>query len=208
MRTDDNAGDWRGLDSPVQMPRYAAIAEILHDFHADKNVLDVGCGEALFRTYLPKDANYKGIEQSALAAGSALKHDASIKVIHTSAEEFEPCGEHFDSIVFNEMLYYTENPVGLLRKYVKFLHREGVMLCSIYQKQGDVSLKGRVKRLLHGQLLPSNVSCEKMVRAFMTREGWPILADRIVSVPGCPAPWHIWLARPLVPTVTGKSNGI
>ena len=208
MRKDDNAGDWRGLDSSVQIPRYAAIAEILRQFRADGNVLDVGCGEALLRAYLPKDVSYTGIEPSALAAGSASKRDASIKVIHTSAEEFEAHGERFDSVVFNEMLYYTENPIGLLRKYVKLLHQDGVMLCSIYQKEGSVSLKSRVKRLLQGQLLPSNIACEKIVRDFMGRQEWPILSDRIVSVPGCPAPWHIWLVKPLDPTVFRKLDGI
>jgi SAM-dependent methyltransferase len=204
----DNAGDWRGLDSAVQVPRYTAIAEILRDFHVDKNVLDVGCGEALLRAYLPKDANYMGIEQSALAAGSALQRDASIKVIHTSAEEFEPRDERFDSIVFNEMLYYTENPVGLLRKYMKFLHREGVILCSIYQKQGGVSFMQRMRYLVNHRFPLSAVNCEKKVRTFMQRERWPILTNRIVSVPGCAAPWHIWLARPIERSVSGKFDGI
>lgn len=208
MRKDDNAGDWRGLDSPVQIPRYTAIAEILRDFRADRNVLDVGCGEALLRAYLPTDVNYTGIEPSAHAAGSASKRDASIKVIHTSAEEYEGRGERFDSVVFNEMLYYTENPVGLLKKYVKLLHRDGVILCSIYQKDGGISVKSRVKHLLQGGLLPSNIDCEKMVRSFMGREGWPILSDRIVSATGCPAPWHIWLARPTDPTVSRISESI
>ena len=47
IRYDENAGDWQGLDSQDQAPRYLEIASILKNFGADLDVLDVGCGEAL-----------------------------------------------------------------------------------------------------------------------------------------------------------------
>ncbi len=57
---DDEAGDWQELDSPRQTPRYVAIADILNSVSADSDLLDVGCGEAMLRTYLPKNCNYTG----------------------------------------------------------------------------------------------------------------------------------------------------
>ena len=83
---DDNAGDWQGLDSAVQAPRYAAIAQILHTFQADSKVLDIGCGEAVLRSWLPKDVSYTGIEPSSLAERKAVARNASDRIIHTSGK--------------------------------------------------------------------------------------------------------------------------
>lgn len=191
------AGDWQGLDASTQIPRYSTIAEILHSFRADRKVLDVGCGEALLHAWLPKDADYTGIEPSdAAITRITLDPDSKAKIIHTSAERFEVYGEFFDSIVFNEMLYYAADPVGLLRKYATFVPHGGVILCSIYQKPGNVSLRCRLRRFLDPRRSLSNVHCEKMVRAFMLRKAWPILDDRVIAMPGSSSGWHIWLAKP------------
>lgn len=82
----DEAGDWRELDSSTQTPRYATIAEMLHNFNVDGAVLDVGCGEALLRAWLPKDASYTGIEPSAAAVRIALERNPSAKIIHKGGE--------------------------------------------------------------------------------------------------------------------------
>jgi SAM-dependent methyltransferase len=192
----DNAGDWEGLDSVEQAPRYAAIVELLCAFQAELKVLDVGCGEGVLRSWLPMDTNYTGIERSSLATQKAIERDASARIIHTSAESFDPCGERFASIVFNEMLYYAADPVGLLQRYSRWLWHGGVMLCSIYQKPGPVSLKRRLWHLLDHRRPISNIHCTDMVRDFMAHERWPILNDRVVAIPGTAAQWHIWLARP------------
>src|SRR5262249_35549286 len=71
------AGDWQGADSPTHAPRYAAIAEILHSFSAARSVLDVGCGEAELRAWLPKDASYIGIEPSGAAVQIATERNPS-----------------------------------------------------------------------------------------------------------------------------------
>lgn len=191
----DEKGDWRGLDSPTQAPRYVAIAEILHGFKANGSVLDVGCGEALLRTHLPKATSYTGIERSATAAQIAIERNAST-IVHTEAESFDPLGERFDSIVFNEMLYYLADPVGLLRKYAAFLRPGGAILCSVFQKPGEASLKSRLWHWIDHRRPLSAVHCAKMVRGFMTREGWSILDDRAVTIPGTSLQWHIWLATP------------
>src|SRR5438552_645529 len=98
------AGDWKGLDSPAQVARYLTIGESLKKYNC-KSVLDVGCGEAVLRAWLPEDAAYLGLEASALAVREAMKRDSAAKVIHEMAESFDPRGQRFDCIVFNEMLY-------------------------------------------------------------------------------------------------------
>ncbi len=192
----DEAGDWRGLDSPTDALRYAAIAEILDSFRGDGSVLDVGCGEALLRAYLPVDSKYTGIEASATAVRMALERNPATKIIHARAESFDARGDCFDSIVFNEMLYYVTDPVGLLRKYIALLRSPGMILCSIYQKPGAVPMRRKLRHWLDRRRPISNIHCEQMARDFMAREGWPILEDRIVMSPGGTTRWHIWLATP------------
>jgi SAM-dependent methyltransferase len=193
----EQAGDWQGSDSLTHAPRYDTVASILRKFGADMSVLDVGCGEAMLRARLPKNTRYVGIERSGAAARIALKRTDSINIIRTTAESFDSRGERFDSIVFNEMLYYAHDPIGLLKKYAFLLREGGVILCSIYQKRGTNSLRSRLLHYLDRRRPISNVHCEKMVRAFMTNEAWPILEDQAVAIPGHVSLWwHIWLTRP------------
>ena len=193
---EDTAGDWQGLDSPGQAPRYAAIAEMLRRLQADAKVLDVGCGEGVLRSWLPARASYTGIERSRLAARSAAAAAPSAVVVNASAEQYEASAEHFDSIVFSEMLYYVSDPVGLVRRYVPLLSPGGLILCSIYQSPKRVRLRSLVWRVLDPRRPLSAIHCEKMVRAFMKRDGWQILDDRTVPLPDGDHHWHVWAARP------------
>jgi len=198
-RWNDDVGEWRGLDSLGQAPRYAAIAEILHTFNSDRKVLDVGCGEGVLRGWLPEYTDYTGIERSSLAVQIAVERNSLAKIIHTSAERFDARGERFASIVFNEMLYYTADPVGLLRKYAALLWQGGVILCSIYEKPKvgkETSWRRKLWHFFDHRCPLSNVHCAAMVRSFVAREAWPILEDRTVATPGGSSAWHIWLATP------------
>ena len=195
---DDNFGDWQGLASSNDAPRYSAIAEMLRQSNLGRQVLDIGSGEGLLRAWLPSDCVYLGIERSALAIqnAQALNHFASASFVHVDAERFDSHVRQFDSIVFNEMLYYSADPVGLVRKYSALLQPSGGMLCSIFQKAGGVSLRRRLRHFFDRRRPLSNIHCERMVRAYMAREDWRILDDREVGSPERSRRWHIWLARP------------
>lgn len=192
----DQAGNWQHLDLPKENPRYAAIAEILRKSRADRRVLDVGCGMGLLRGWLPADAVYTGIEPSAGAIQAARSRHASANLVHASAERFDARGEEYDSIVFNEMLYYVADPLWVLRKYASMLKDGGVMLCSIYQNPSRTLIKRWLRHWLGGRKPYSNAHCTKVIRTFMASEGWPIIEDRRVAVPGRASEWHIWLAKP------------
>ena len=114
-------------------------------------------------------------------------------------EKFDARGERFATIVFNEMLYYTADPVGLLRKYSALLWQGGVVLCSIYEKPWtgkETSLRRKLWHFFDRRCPVSNLHCAAMVRTFLAREAWPILEDRTVPTPGGLSAWHIWLAIP------------
>jgi predicted TPR repeat methyltransferase len=201
----DEAGDWQKLDSSTQEPRYVAIVEMLREFEADRSVLDIGCGKALLRTWLPKDVDYTGVERSGAAVRAGRELHSSARIIHAAAETFNAEGKRFGTIVFNEMLYYAADPVGLLARYAPLLWEGGMILCSIYQNPRRVSLKRRLRRCLNHRLPLSNTHCEKMVRDFMARKAWQILASRSVTM-GTSAQCHIWLARPPLLSLAGVAG--
>lgn len=197
MRPDKpELGDWQGLNSPGQNPRYRTISEMLRRHDCDQSVLDVGCGEALLRSWLPDHSAYTGIEPSSSAAQIARARNPSARIIHSSAEEFEPPVAGFASIVFNEMLYYAHDPVGLLQKYSAAAQSSRAILCSVYQKPESPSLKRRLWNWIDRRRPLSNLHCEQIVRDFMMRARWTILDDRSVLMPGTSQSWHIWLAAP------------
>lgn len=192
----DESGDWQGLASVAQVPRYQQIANLIERYCPNGSVLDIGCGGAVLRDYLSAGVKYLGIEPSARAAESARALNGGDSVVHSTGEDFDPGKDRWDAIVFNEVLYYSPDPIALLEKYAKLLRPYGVIIVSIYQKPESFSLKGRLKGLVRRHL--SNVGCTKMVYQYMVREGWLIEYDELVVIPGTSdrQHWRIWQARP------------
>jgi 2-polyprenyl-3-methyl-5-hydroxy-6-metoxy-1,4-benzoquinol methylase len=192
----DDSGDWRGLESSVQRPRYQAMAQIIERFHPDGRVLDIGCGEAVLWDYLPRKIEYFGIERSGKAAESARRRCVRDCVVQTTAEQFDPSARQWDSIVFNEMLYYCPDPVFLLEKYAKALSPTGVIIVSIYQKPGT-SAKRRLAHLLNRRRPMSNTHCTKMVQRFVAQRGWTVEQVSSVPIPGGTSSWWVCVTRPV-----------
>jgi predicted TPR repeat methyltransferase len=147
--------------------------------------------------YLPKSIQYLGIEPSAKAAASACERYAWDRVLHITAEQFDPGERQWDCIVFNEVLYYCSHPLSLLEKYAKAASSEGIIIVSIYQKPGT-PLKQRLRYLLSPNRPLSNQHCTKMVREFIVRHGWRIEEDNLVARPGSSGTWWICAAKPCV----------
>lgn len=181
----DEFGDWQGLASAEQAPRYQHIARLVTTF-SRRHVLDVGCGEAVLRNYLPPSLPYLGIEPSAKALNG--RND----IANATAEDFVAGGNRWDCIVFNEVLYYSRDPLYLLRKYAQFLLPDGKIIISIYQKPEALSLKTRLLRYLHPHRPVSNLHCTQMVSDFISRQRWVIETDDLVA-----GRWRIWTTRPL-----------
>lgn len=196
LKHDDESGDWQGLDARVQAPRYAAIVALVRRFHPGGELLDVGCGEAWLHDWLTNEVVYRGIEPSATAIRRALVRQPRLDLVHTAAEAFNPGGARLGTVVFNEVLYYARNPVGLVRRYAPFLGRQGIVICSIFQKTERISWRRRLAHLLDPRRPLSNVDCTRRVHEFMVRHGWEMLEDHRVPIDHTGAHWRIWVARP------------
>lgn len=195
MYRDPEKGDWRGLGADSQSPRYSAIVDMLGGIEAGCRVLDVGCGEGVLRSWLPDDIRYIGIDPSDAAVALAQEKFPLDEFHCVPAEEFSLPQGHLDLVVFNEMLYYTRNPVGVVERYQSFLAPAGKMLISVYQKPGVVPIRRRILRALGIRRAVSNRHTEEIVRDFMMRDGCEVIDDRTVPVPNVEANWNIWLSR-------------
>jgi len=192
----DLAGDWQGLTSPAQARRYESIAEVIQSYCPAESILDVGCGEALLRDYLPGSVRYTGIEPSALAVQSARAKSERGHIIHVRCEDWEPRGREWDCIVFNEVLYYLEDPVGLLAKYAQSVSHEGIVVISILQKGDRPSMKSHLLHLLDRRRPLSNVHCTNLVCGFMSQHSWALERDSLIPTADGNRHWRLIVARP------------
>lgn len=128
------AGQWDYMRK--EEARYATIVDSIAKFGAEGAILDVGCGEGILFQHvqacnLPY-MRYVGVDISEVAiARLAHLNDARHEFIQGDGDTYAPSGR-FNVIVFNESLYYLQEPLGALHRYSKALKPGGVILISTY----------------------------------------------------------------------------
>ena len=127
-------GRWIYLNGLQQMTRYSVIAGYLHTLKNGGCMLDVGCGEGILLARLG-DANYEkfvGIDWSHVAIEQAQKRQYPRSVfVQADAQCFVP-DETFDAIIFNEVLYYFDEPLALAQRYRAWLRPGGLFITSLF----------------------------------------------------------------------------
>jgi 2-polyprenyl-3-methyl-5-hydroxy-6-metoxy-1,4-benzoquinol methylase len=116
--------------------RYEAIVDGIVRFGAGGSILDVGCGEGILFQHVQASnrpyQRYVGVDISEVAiAKLAHLNDARHQFSQGNGDTYEPAAL-FDVIVFNESLYYLEEPLLALRRYSTALTSGGVILVSTY----------------------------------------------------------------------------
>jgi 2-polyprenyl-6-hydroxyphenyl methylase/3-demethylubiquinone-9 3-methyltransferase len=125
-------GMWDGLRDQ-EMERILVAKDMLERYVNGGNVLEIGCGEGIFFNQIPENiySFYEGIDISKVAID---KIEPSFKSLFKVAdmETYQPNKETYSVIVFNEVLYYSNNPINLLRRYSKFLDDKGILIIGMY----------------------------------------------------------------------------
>lgn len=126
---------WAFLRDLGAVPQRGIVAGYVQHLAPEGRVLDVGCGEGLLLTCLGPGVKYTGVDLSGQAIARARRDFGDRAVFHEAdATTFQPEGL-FDVIVFNESLYYMNDPGGVVRRYESFLAPGGYIIISMYEVQ-------------------------------------------------------------------------
>lgn len=140
-------GGWEFMRRLDELARYSVIAGYLHALKPGGSVLDVGSGEGLLADHLRPFgySRYLGVDLSEAAIRQAAgRRDDATAFAAADAEAYTPPGR-WDAVVFNECVYYFNDPVGTVERYRGFLAEGGVFIVSTFRsRRADVI----VRRLL------------------------------------------------------------
>lgn len=118
-----------------ELAHYSVLAGYMKALKEGASVLDVGCGDGILRTHLHAESfsRYVGIDFPEAIARANSRADSRTSFRAADMRAFVSA-ERFDVIVFNESLYYVDDPIGELRRYTGFLEKNGVFLVSMHRK--------------------------------------------------------------------------
>ena len=113
--------------------RYEAIADRIKAEGGDTGILDLGCGTGELVKYLTGIISYIGVDFSEIAIETARKlhREENYSFVCEDIDKYTPT-DKMGVIVFNESLYYLDDPIRTLGRYMSFLSPDGLMLISIH----------------------------------------------------------------------------
>jgi SAM-dependent methyltransferase len=144
----ESGDDVKRIDA-AEEPRYAAISELTAKVAAVPSVLDLGCGSGLLYASLRDRQihDYTGVDLSASAITLARRFaDDRTKFVAADIRVWNP-PNGYDAIVFNEVLYYLEDPLHVVKRYLPALRPGGALLVSMYHPRSvrQFALRFRVR---------------------------------------------------------------
>ena len=137
------SGFWNYLSDKREAPRYLAILEMLQKMEPNSglSILDIGCGQGVLYSFLNDKlsgliSHYTGIDISAKAIEMATLTYPGVDFRKLDFDKSR-LDEKYDIIVFNEVLYYLQNPLKAINKAVhNNLTEKGCILISMHEYHG------------------------------------------------------------------------
>jgi len=144
------SGRWDFLAQLSELARFSVLAGYICHLKPGGAVLDTGCGQGLLLSRLPSAlySRYVGIDLagSAIAVAQKQQQDARAAFLVADCESYAP-DEHFDVIVFNEVLCCLVDPLRTVERYAGFLNPGGLLLVSMCTAaRGSATILWRLKR--------------------------------------------------------------
>lgn len=128
-----NKWDW--LESLDELPRYSLLIGGHRYHNPGGSILDLGSGQGyLLKRFSPQDySTYLAVDFSGAALASIQTND-KISKAEADITKFVPT-QKYDTIIFNESLYYVKNPLEVLKRYFDFVSPTGVIFVSIHVRK-------------------------------------------------------------------------
>lgn len=149
-------GVWkRRLAADDERLRYETLTAAIEDGGRTGSLLDLGCAHGRLLDQLdPKGhPRYVGVDISPAAIATAQRAHAGSGAGFVAADIRSWSAETtFDSIVFNEVLYYFTRPSSLVRRYAHRLSPGGAMYVSMYQPAWwrEPAMRARINQIWRG----------------------------------------------------------
>jgi 2-polyprenyl-3-methyl-5-hydroxy-6-metoxy-1,4-benzoquinol methylase len=143
------AGRWDFLAELSELGRFSVLAGYICHLKPGGTVLDTGCGQGVLLRRLPIScySRYVGIDVSSSAISVAKEQgNERSTFLAADCEEYSPA-EHFDVIVFNEVLCCLRDPLRTVERYARSLNPGGLLLVSLCTAaRGSGTILSRLKR--------------------------------------------------------------
>ncbi len=142
------AGRWDFLAQLSELARFSILAGYICHLKPAGAVLDTGCGQGVLLRRLPSScfSRYVGIDVSGSAISVAQEQGNERSTFFAAdCEEYSPA-EHFDVIVFNEVLCCLRDPLRTVERYTRSLSPGGLLLVSLCTAaRGSATILRRLK---------------------------------------------------------------
>lgn len=141
-------GKWRCLSDLQEQAHHSVLAGYVLRLKPNGSVLDVGCGDGRLARSLHtnKCHRYVGIDLSIVAIQRAqyAAPAENFSFVATDAANYAPL-DRFDAIVWDESLYYFDEPLCVLLHYEKFLTPGGMFMTSMFKTSATDAILCSVK---------------------------------------------------------------
>lgn len=172
-----SSGKWSCLGEAAEFAHYAIVAAFVQISQRPVRLLDIGCGEGQILKHLNLDliAQYTGVDIAQAALDRITPKRPQDRYVRSTLENFRPDAK-WDVILFNEVLYYTFDPVANLKPFENALTPEGRMLISIYKKKNPFAWNNRCLRKVQRYFRDAGYSVEDSIEISKidTRVTWQV----------------------------------
>jgi 2-polyprenyl-3-methyl-5-hydroxy-6-metoxy-1,4-benzoquinol methylase len=176
------SGLWNRLHGSQEFARYTLVSGYIQRSRRQVSLLDIGCGEGVILKHLNLDlvGEYTGIDIAQTALDKIAPKRGQDRYICSSLENYLPDAK-WDVVLFNEVLYYTSDPVAQLKKFESSLKKNGCYVISMYRKNNPLAY---------------NNCCIRAVRRHIRLAGYLIEDAVELAKNDRSAAWQIFVVRP------------